>query len=195
MKLIALGTFAFVSALAGAAAAQTPAAQTPITHGAPIAGVCVFDNEELLARSTAGQSVQTGLQRLLQEVQGELAPYSTVIQTEYQQLQQGGQTADPDGSRMRALQARAAEAQQLEQTRQNELRYTQGVQLQTIGQAVEPLVVALYQERGCSILLNRSGVYSLNPAMDITEAVIQRLNTALPSLSFNRLPVPVQPQQ
>lgn len=195
MKLIALGTFAFVSALAGAAAAQTPAAQATITHGAPIAGVCVFDNEELLARSTAGQSVQTGLQRLLQEVQGELAPYSTTIQTEFQQLQQGGQTADPDGSRMRALQARAAEAQQLEQTRQNELRYTQGVQLQTIGQAVEPIVVALYQERGCSILLNRSGVYSLNPAMDITNDVIQRLNTALPSLSFNRLPVPVQPQQ
>lgn len=193
MKLIALGTFAFATALAGAAAAQAPAQN--ITHGAPIAGVCAFDNEELLARSTAGVSVQTGLQRLLQEVQGELAPYSTTIQTEYQQLQQGGQTADPDGSRMRALQARAAEAQQLEQTRQNELRYTQGVQLQTIGQAVEPIVVAVYQERGCSILLNRSGVYSLNPAMDITEAVIQRLNTALPSLSFNRLPVPVQPQQ
>jgi len=193
MKLIALGTFAFAIALAGAAAAQAPAQN--ITHGAPIAGVCAFDNEELLARSTAGVSVQTGLQRLLQEVQGELAPYSTTIQTEYQQLQQGGQTADPDGSRMRALQARAAEAQQLEQTRQNELRYTQGVQLQTISQAVEPIVVAVYQERGCSILLNRSGVYSLNPAMDITETVIQRLNTALPSLSFNRLPVPVQPQQ
>lgn len=192
MKLIALGTFAFATALASAAAAQTPAQN--ITHGAPIAGVCAFDNEELLARSTVGQSVQTGMQRLLQEVQGELAPYATTIQAEIQQIQQGGEAADPDGSRRRALQTRMEEAQQLEQTRQNELRYTQGVQLQTIGQAVEPLVVALYQERGCSILLNRSGVYSLNPAMDITEAVIQRLNTALPSLSFNRLPVPVQPQ-
>jgi Skp family chaperone for outer membrane proteins len=195
MKLIALGTFAFASALAGAAAAQTPAAQANITHGAPIAGVCAFDNEELLARSTAGQSVQTGMQRLLQEVQGELAPYATSIQTELQQLQQGGETADPDGSRRRALQARAEEAQQLEQTRRNELQYTQGVQLQTIGQAVEPLVVALYQERGCSILLNRSSVYSLNPAMDITQDVIQRLNTALPSVTFNRLAIPVQPQQ
>ena len=31
--------------------------------------------------------------------------------------------------------------------------------------------------------------------MDVTDTVIQRLNTALPSLSFNRMPVPVQPQQ
>lgn len=195
MKLIALGTFAFASALAaaGGAAAQTPTQN--ITHGAPIAGVCAFDNEELLARSTAGQSVQTGMQRLLQEVQGELAPYATTIQTEYQQLQQGGQAADADGSRRRALQARAEEAQELEQTRKNELQYTQGVQLQTIGQAVEPIVVALYQERGCSLLLNRSSVYSLNPAMDITQDVIQRLNSALPSVSFNRLTIPVQPQQ
>lgn len=193
MKLIALGTFAFASALASVATAQTP--NQNITHGAPVAGVCVFDNEELLARSTAGVSVQTGMQRLLQEVQGELSPYASTIQTEYQQLQQGGEAADADGTRRRALQARVEEAQQLEQTRKNELQYTQSVQLQTIGQAVEPLVIALYQERGCSILLNRSAVYSLNPSMDITEAVIQRLNTALPSVSFNRLPVPVQPQQ
>jgi len=193
MKLIALGTFAFASALASVAAAQTP--NQNITHGAPVAGVCVFDNEELLARSTAGVSVQTGMQRLLQEVQGELSPYASTIQSEYQQLQQGGEAADADGTRRRALQARVEEAQQLEQTRKNELQYTQSVQLQTIGQAVEPLVIALYQERGCSILLNRSAVYSLNPSMDITEAVIQRLNTALPSVSFNRLPVPVQPQQ
>lgn len=195
MKLIALGTFAFASVLTAAsgAAAQSPAQN--ITHGAPIAGVCVFDNEELLARSTVGQSVQTGMQRLLQEVQGELAPYATTIQTEFQQLQQGGQTADPDGSRRRALQTRAEEAQQLEQTRKNELQYTQNIQIQTIGQAVEPIVVALYQERGCSLLLNRAGVYSVNPAMDITQDVIQRLNSALPSVSFNRLTIPVQPQQ
>lgn len=194
MKLIALGAFALASTLASAAAAQTPG-PTNITHGAPLAGICAYDNDELLARSTAGQSVQAGMQRLLQEVQGEMAPYATAIQTEYQQLQQGGQAADADGSRRRALQARAEEAQQLEQTRQNELRYTQSVQLQTIGQAAEPIVVALYQERGCSLLLNRSAVYSLNPAMDITQDVVQRLNTALPSLSFTRMTVPVQPQQ
>jgi outer membrane protein len=32
--------------------------------------------------------------------------------------------------------------------------------------------------------------------MDLTDAAIQRLNTALPTLSFNRMPVPAQqPQQ
>ena len=192
MKLIAFGAFALASMVASAAAAQTPA---NITHGAALTGVCIYDNEEVLARSTAGVSVQTRMQQLLTEVQGELAPYATSIQTELQALQQGGEAADPDQSRRRALQARAEEAQQLEQTRRGELQYTQGMQLQAIGQAVEPIVIALYQERGCSILLNRTAVYSANPAMDITPTVIQRLNAALPSLSFNRMTPPVQPQQ
>ena len=191
MKLIALGAFALASLAAGSVAAQT----ATINHGAPIAGVCVYDNDEVLARSTAGQSVQTGMQRLLSEVQGELAPYSSVIQTELQSLQQGGEAADPGGARRTALQARAQEAQQLEQTRRTELQYTQGVQFQAIGTAVEPIVRALYQERSCSILVNRSAIYSANPAMDITPTVIERLNAALPSLSFNRLTPPVQPQQ
>ena len=192
MKLIALGAFALASIAAGTAAAQTPA---NITHGAPIAGVCVYDNEEVLARSTAGQSVQTGMQRLLTEVQGELAPYASSIQAEVTALQQGGEAADPGGTRRTALQARAQEAQQLEQNRRNELQYTQSVQLQAIGTAVEPIVIALYQERGCSVLLNRTAVYSANPAMDITPTAIERLNAALPSLSFSRMTPPVQPQQ
>ena len=84
------------------------------------------------------------------------------------------------------------EAQQLEQTRQQELQYTQGLQIRAIAQAADPILVAVYQERGCGLLLDRSAVYIANPAMDITDVVIQRLNAALPSLSFNRTPVPVQ---
>ena len=191
MKLIALGAFALASLAAGTASAQT----ANINHGAPITGICIYDNEEVLARSTAGQSVQSGMQRLLTEVQGELAPYASSIQTELAALQQGGEAADPDGARRTALQARAEEAQQLEQTRRNELQYTQGMQFQAIGTAVEPIVIALYQERGCSVLLNRTAIYSANPAMDITPTAIERLNAALPSLSFSRMTPPVQPQQ
>jgi len=195
MKLFAIGAFALASLTSGAAAAQTPAASTPVTHGAPIAGVCIYSAQRVLGQSTAGQSLQTGLQRLAQEVQGELAPYATSIQTEAQQLQQGGQAADPDGSRRRAFQQRLDEAQQLEQTRQNELRYTELMQTQAIGQATSPIITALYQQRGCSLLLDRGSVFLANPAMDITDAVIQQLNTTLPSLSFSRMAVPAQAQQ
>ncbi len=192
MKLFAIGAFALASLTAGSAVAQ---AQAPANPGPVLPGVCVFHNDRLLAQSTAGQSVQSGMQRLVTEVQGELTPYAATLQTEAQALQQGGQAADPDGSRMRAWRQRAEEAQQLEQTRQAELQFTQQQQIRAIAQAADPILVTVYQERGCGLLLDRSAVYISNPAMDLTDTVIQRLNTALPSLSFNRMPVPVQPQQ
>ena len=69
-----------------------------------------------------------------------------------------------------------------------------GMQRQAITEAVSPILTALYQEKGCGIMIDRESVFIMNPAMDVTPLVIQRLNTALPTLSFNRMPVPAQPQ-
>ncbi|MDI1280642.1 OmpH family outer membrane protein [Brevundimonas sp.] len=191
MKLFAIGAFALASLAASTAVAQTAG---PANPGPVIPGVCVFFNQRLLAQSTAGQAVQARMTQLSQEVQGELTPYATSIQTEIQTLQTSGASLSEAerNSRSQALQQRIQEAQQLEQTRDNELRYTLGEQRRLISVAVEPILVAIYQERGCGILLSRESVFMMNPAMDVTDLAIQRLNTALPSLSFNRLPVPVQ---
>ncbi len=192
MKLLLIGAVALASLTATAAAAQT---QGPANVGPAIPGVCVYFNQRLLAQSTAGTAVQARMEQLATETQGELAPYASVIQTELNALQQGGQAADPDGARRTALQQRIQEAQTLEQTRQNELRYTLSEQRRLISAAVEPILVAVYQERGCGILIDRESVFIMNPAMDVTDVVIQRLNTALPTLNFNRLPVPAQQLQ
>ncbi len=187
MKTAFLGAVALLALGAQAVQAQTAG---PANPGPAIPGVCVYHNERLLAQSTAGQALNSGMQRLVQEVQAELTPYSNTIQSEAQQIQQGA--ADPDGSRLRALQQRVQEAQQLEQTREVELRYTRAQQLNIIAQAVDPIVVAVHQERGCGILIDRESVYIVNPAMDVTDTVIERLNGQLPTLSFTRQSPPQQ---
>lgn len=194
MKMIAYAGAALVASLATSAVAQNAG---PANPGPAIAGVCVYHNERLIATSSAGQSLESGMERLIQEVNTELQPYASAVQTEAQALQSGQATipADQMQQRRQALQQRIQEASQLEQTREAELRYTRAMQLQTIAQAVDPLIVAVYQERGCGILLDRQSVYVMNPAMDITATVIERLNAQLPSLSFNRMPVPAQQTQ
>jgi Skp family chaperone for outer membrane proteins len=194
MKTIAIAAAAAASLIATAASAQQ--ATTPQNPGPQVPGVCVYHNARLFAQSAAGQAVETRMQQLAQEVQGELQPYATSIQTDAQQLQASGASlpADQLQQRRQALQQRAQEAQQLESTRETELRYTLGVQRQAITEAVSPILTALYQEKGCGLLLDRESVFMMNPAMDVTDLAIQRLNTALPTLSFNRLPVPAQTQ-
>jgi Skp family chaperone for outer membrane proteins len=195
MKLLAIGAVALASILgASAASAQTAG---PQNVGPAIPGVCVYFNQQLLATSTVGQSVQTRMQALAEEVQGQLTPYGTAIQTEAQALQSGGAAipADQMQSRRQQLQQRVQEAQALEERLRNELQYTLSEQRRLISVAVEPILVAVYQEKGCGILIDRESVFIMNPAMDVTGDVIARLNTQLPSLSFNRLPVPVQQAQ
>lgn len=191
MKTLAYGAFALTLLFAGQAAAQ---AQGPANPGPVIPGVCVFHNERLLAQSTVGQSVQTGMRTLSQQVSGELEPYAQSIQAEITALEQGRGTIPEQefAQRSQALQQRIAEARQLEAQRQQELEYTLNMQLRAIAQATDPILVAVYQERGCGLLLSREAVIEMNPAMDITDVVIQRLNAALPSLSFSRMAPPVQ---
>nr|WP_314524317.1 OmpH family outer membrane protein [uncultured Brevundimonas sp.] len=198
MKALIIAATAAASLLASAASAATAqqASAAPANPGPVIPGVCVYYNARLLAQSSAGQAVEARMQQLAQEVQGELQPYATAIQTEAQQLQTSGASlpADQMQQRRQALQQRAQEAQQLEATRENELRYTLGMQRQAITEAVSPILTALYQEKGCGLLLDRESVFMMNPAMDVTDLAIQRLNTALPTLSFNRMTVPAQTQ-
>lgn len=196
MKLIALGAFALATLVAGTASAQTPAPQ--VTHGAPITGICVLNLEGVLRASTAGQGVATRIQALQQEVEAELAPYLTTIQSEDAALTQAGASlpADQRQQRTQALQARFQEYQQLGQTREREMQYTGQVQQRALFGAADPVIATVYQARGCAILLERGSVYLSNPTMDISEAVLQALNTQTPSLpNFNRMAVPVQPQQ
>jgi outer membrane protein len=196
MKTLAFGAFALATLAGSAAAAQTPAAAAPT--GPVIPGVCFYHHDRLLAVSTAGQSLVAGIQRIQQEVDAELQPYAQHIQTEGQALQQGQGTIPQDqfAQREQALGARIQEGRVLQQTRENEIRYTLAVQRQTIERAADPIVAALYGERGCGILLRAESVMHANPQMDITEAAIQRLNQALPALpAFSRMAVPAQPAQ
>lgn len=136
MKLFAIGAAALMSVATTSAVAQTPA-QAQVQHGAAIPGICVYFNQQALAQSTAGQAVQARMEQLAQEVQGEIAPYATSLQTEFQTLQTQGASlpADQLNQRRQALQQRATEAQQLEQTRDAELRYTLAEQRRKIGRA------------------------------------------------------------
>jgi outer membrane protein len=193
MKLFAISAVALATMTATPVLAQVAGPQNP---GPVIPGLCVYNNARLMAQSTVGQSVQQGMRRLTDEVVNELSPYGQSISAEIQALQQGRGTIPQDefAQRSQAVQQRIAEAEQLEQTRSQELDYTLTQQRVAIARAVDPILVAVYQERGCGILISGEAVYEANPQMDITDMVIQRLNTQLPSLSFNRMPVPVQQQ-
>ena len=64
--------------------------------------------------------------------------------------------------------------------------------LDAIGAAALPALNATLTAHRCSIVVDKSRVYSVNAAMDLTTEVIQKLNAALPTVTL-QLAAPQQP--
>jgi Skp family chaperone for outer membrane proteins len=172
-------------ALASAASAQAPAASSGPASGPAIPGVCVFFRDQALATSTAGKGVSSRMNELKAQVNAELSPEAQSLRSQEQALQ--STPKEQQQAKAMALRDQIGAFQQKEQLRGEELQATLQKQVSVIGEAMAPIVEAVYAERKCSILLERGQVYFENPEMDITASVVQRLDAKLPSVpAFSR---------
>ena len=173
-------------------AAPAAAAARPSNPGPVIAGVCVLDDERAIAQSSAGRAYSARMQTLTQQVQAELRPIQTQLQTDLNTYQTQRATLPQDQQRTRdqALQTRAENLERTAGTRQRELQATQERQINRIITEMQPIVSQIYVQRGCGIMLDRGAVVFSNPAMEVTDAVIQQLNARLPTLTFERERMP-----
>jgi len=176
------------SSAAFAQAAPAAAAAPAVTHGPALPGVCVLSLEGAITTSTVGGYVQTRLQQIATQVQAELKAEDTALQNEAKTLE--GQRASLDQNtfeqRATALQTKANAFQRKAQLRERELSATQQKALGRVGQELDPIVRQVYQQRQCSLLLNRDSVVIANPAMDVTQPVVTALNAKIQQFSFDR---------
>ncbi|MDB5418835.1 MAG: hypothetical protein JWP50_2254 [Phenylobacterium sp.] len=180
--------FAAVSTLALSSSALAQAAATPVTHGPPINGVCIVSIEGAVAGSTVGKYVDSRLQQIVSQVQAELGGERTAIDSEARALEGQRSTLDQNSFEQRgaALQVRANALQRKAQQRDREVQATEQKALARVGDEMEPLIRQAYQQKGCSLLLQRTSVVIGNPAMDITPQVITALNAKITTFAFDR---------
>ena len=170
------------------AQAAAPAAAPAVSHGPALPGVCVISLEGAITGSTVGQYVQTRLQQIATQVQADLKAEDTALQNEAKTLE--GQRASLDQktfeTRATALQNKANAFQRKAQQRERELGATQQKALGRVGQELDPIIRQVYQQRQCSLLLNRDSVVLANPAMDISQPVVTALNAKITQFNFDR---------
>jgi len=165
-----------------------------ISYGPPIAGICVFSNEGALGLSLVGKAAATRLQQLRAQASAELSGEQASLQEDIKafQAKRASLTQDQIQAQGAPLEERAQALNQKATQRQRELEYTAQHARARVEQAMEPLVRAVFEERHCSLLLNGDGVMATNPAMDVTSAVVTRLNATMSTITFDRETPPVQ---
>ena len=171
--------------------AQAPAAapaSPPISHGAPINGLCVVSVEAAIGGSTVGKYVNTRLQQLVGQVNAELNAEKASLDNDAKALDAQRTTLAQDALEQRAaaLQVRANALQRKAQLRDREVQATEQKALNRVGQEMEPFIRQAYQGKACSVLINRNSIVLANPSADITPQVITALNAKLTQFAFDR---------
>lgn len=191
---VAAGALAAFGIAATAFAQTAPAPARPaapaVAPGPIIAGVCTFSNDRAIGTSLVGKAVGARLQQLSQAADAELRAERTRLETEKRNLeaQRATPTMTQEQLEQRALtyNQQAAAFERKAQLRVRELQATEQKQLQRVAQELQPLILQAYAERNCGLMVDRSVIYAANPAMDVTDIVVQKLNAKITTLTFER---------
>ena len=184
-----------------AAPVAAPALPTPPTFGAPLAGQCVLDTGTAISDSAMGKAASTRLQQLGGIVQSELSTDETSLDTEGKALADQQKAATAPTATTAVKQAFSTKAQAWEQKRQilqakaqqrqQEMQETAQSARQAIFVKMIPQINAVVTAKGCSTVVSADSLVSytmpganntatsfvyVNPAMDITSAVVQKLD-------------------
>jgi outer membrane protein len=169
-----------------------PAAGGPaLAFGAPIPGICVYSEGQIFAQSVVGQAVAARMKQLADSVNAELQPEADAINTEKKTLDTSASTMDQATLQQRgqALQVRFATFEKKAQQRNEELQQTRAKEIQAMEKELQPVLVQLFQQNRCAILLERegAGVAAVNPAMDFSGQAVTGLNARIQTLTFDRV--------
>jgi len=182
-----IAALAFASS-ASAQASRSAAAPVTVAQGPAIPGVCILSVNQAISTSTVGRYVSDRMNQIVAQVKAELQPEDTSIATDGRALEAKRSTLDAATfqSQAQALSARVNALRQKADLRQREVQATEQKSLNRIEQELDPIARELYQQRHCSVLINKDAVLIANPEMDITTQAVTGLNARIQQFAFDR---------
>ncbi|WP_300541743.1 OmpH family outer membrane protein [Maricaulis sp.] len=166
-----------------------------LSQGQPT--IAVFNEERVLRESAVGQHIQARIQEIATEIDAELTAMGQPIQQETERLNAETASMTPQAIQgrpdlMQRIEALNQNAQQFElarRARQQELVQTERQAMRPVYEALQPILQAVVEERGVDILIDRGNLVFASPEFDISQAVIERLNQQLPTVTVTRVRV------
>jgi Skp family chaperone for outer membrane proteins len=182
--LLAATLLALSAALAGPALA---AGATPPPPQAQAPKILVIDRSAIMQFSKVGQDVSRQIQGFANQAKNDMAAQSKALQAEGQALQQQVAILSGDAKQKKidAFQAKEQGLQVTAQRKEAAIQYTALKAQQTVSQTLGPIVQTIMQQRGATMLLDKTAVVALNAnaaQFDITQQAIDGLNQKMPSL-------------
>ena len=185
MFMRSIQSFVVATLLGAVAIAPIARAQTVAPALSP-PSIALVDMQRVLSESAAGKSIQTQLDAERRKIRDQLANLEESLKNGENELKRQRTVLAPDAfnEQVAALQRKQADAQRIQQDRQEAFAKGQNDAINVVVDNMRDVVQQLATERRIGLVMQKQAVISVSDKnMDITDDVIQRLNTKLPSVA------------
>ena len=171
------------------------------TAAAQGSNIIAIDEVKILRESKAGKDMATKLNNIETQMNNELTPERTSLQTQGKTLDgklqgKSREQVNADAalvSELNAYQAKANAFAAKAQKASQEFSLTERVALASFNKALEPVLLQVIQEKNAQLVVSKSSVVYSADSIDATALVIQKLDAASPTLTVTRQKIPDQP--
>ena len=190
--MMALAAVALAGLPGAAVHAQASTTGNMPLNGPTVAGVCYLSREAIFANAKVGQAASARLKQLAEQAQSQIDAERRPIDTDVQayRAKASSLSADQRQSQEQALSQRMQALQADQQGKGRQLEATRSKAMDQIAQYAQPVIVSVYNSKGCGLLLDRNAVLGGNMTNDLTPAVVQGLDAKITTISFNLEPAP-----
>jgi outer membrane protein len=165
--------------------------------------VLVMNEDRILRESQVGRYVAGQLETIGNEIQQELDAASSPLEAENERLSQETAALSQEAIQQRpdliqqiqSLQQQAQQFEQLRRVRAQELMATERQAMQPVLETLQTVLQEIVNERNASVLLDRSQVVYARENVDVSQAVIERLDQRIQTTPVNRVRAPQNGQQ
>ena len=155
----------------------------------PAAVVAVVDLEKVTSQCNACKTAQAALVSQINGLKSRQTALATPLQTEGKSIQAAVDALngkDPDAAlqaRVRAFQAKQAQAEQELATQQQQIQRNQQYVQKQIADKLGPIYSQVMQRRGANVMVEIGQTLATGATLDVTNDVLTALYTAMPSLA------------
>ncbi len=186
--------FAATSAMAQAAPAQSapkteaPKAEVPGPGAelkAPV--IAVIDVQKIMQDSAASKGITKSFESLRDSYQKEISALEDKLRKNEDELRKQQTVLSPEAlaNKRRDFEKQVADVQKTVQNRKRALETSLNEAMAVVHKTMVEVVADISRERGANLVLARQQFVLVDTQLDVTDAVLERVNKKLPQVALN----------
>ena len=190
LSVVAATGLLFAATSAQAQTQSAPKAEAPApAPGAELKApvIAVIDVQKIMQESSASKGITKSFESLRDSYQKEISALEDKLRKNEDELRKQQTVLSPEAlaNKRRDFEKQVADVQKTVQTRKRALETSLNEAMAVVHKTMVEVVADISRERGANLVLARQQFVLVDTQLDVTDAVMERVNKKLPQVALN----------